>query len=884
MSNQGAPPPPEDEDWSELPEGWDVEDVSDADITAALDATRAAAAAAAPAPAPIVPAGGPPPKSWDIVAQKVKADTSAWIASARSAVGQLLVLRPSPGTGKTYAMIHSAVDERAAGRRVGYAVFAKEQLGETKDRFEQAMPGVRLHVLHGRDASNCDEWQIVEAAQKSGYAPGGTVCLKCPHYPKNQALPPCEYYRSRIRAAKDYNRARGAGTFYPIILTTHASMIQAQHLTEHEYGAFWSFDTIFFDEDPSAALEKIYEIGLPQLVYQHPQLADYHTWMTALLREAIYLAQAERVSASARLFKHPGGGDDHIHTRWGSAYVSDDLHDLLARAVNQPALASLSTLGIADAQTLITQTINSSSSSEPQPGEFAALPPQTIAKSYPHRGLVPICEALDAEMELLRVDRSNGMSNRFGYRVRLEYLPDQDRWQYVCVDYTVYEQEEPNIVIGDAYAHVRHYEALFQRVAEVVDHRAKWPAEALLVRNLCRASRRTIEDATTEQFFEQQLRPVLLGERGRSVLFYIHSKWKSDLEEWLMKAWDSFGLARYAIEHYGSGRGKDIYRDFNTMIAVSEFIPSMAGMVHEANGRAFLQTHYSDRFRVEHWQQGTASARSGWQTFANSTTSMDPRLLPIYQRKCVEELAQAIHRIRPSMPVRATDPPKRVFVFGQSIQLNEELLAATTPLSFDTTDDTGEAVYTLEPGSDETRGKLITLREGPVSFISAREMAQAIGLVYAYYGCWVSCFAHALLGLTFDGDFAQLQVALRRHADGDEDDSNIHTGPQLNYSLPRATAGSCINPSITPSFGLTDRVWSPPHVWETLSYRVCESRQYRTAYRLFLDALPVGVSRGTVRRPWMPSRSKGREYVGELSKVIAVIDQYAPDQKSKVPF
>lgn len=877
-----APPPAgDDDDWANLPDGWD--DVADDAIAAALDATRAAAAAAAPPPPPVVPPPGPPPEPWDVVARRVKSDTMAWVSASRQRENGLLVLKPSPGTGKTHSLIESAIDERSNGRRVGYAVFAKEQLTETKDRFQNAMPGVRLHVIHGRDESNCDEWPTVQAAQMAGYSPGATVCLKCPHYPRLNMLPPCEYYRSRIRAAKDYNRARGSGSSYPIILTTHASMVQSQHLTEHEYGTFWSFDTVIFDEDPSAALEKVYEVGLPQLVYQHPQLADYHTWMTTLLREAIYLADSERASAASRQWKLPSGAEDPTHSRWGSAYVSDVLHDLLARAMSRQALGALPSMGIHDAETLIAQTINNATDVEPESGEFAALPPSAIAKQFPHKALVPICEALDAEIALIRADRQNGLSSRFGYRVRLEFSPDAGRWQYICTDYTVWEQDGPNIIIGDAYAHVPHYEALFVRAAEVIDHRAKWPAEVLLIRNMIKATRREVEDAEPRNFFNRSLQEILIAEKDRSVLFYIHKKWRDDLEAWLVEKWDELGLSRFAIEHYGSGRGKDIYRDFNTIITVTEFIPSVAGLVHEANARAFMQTHYSDRFRVEHWQRGTPSARKGAQTFAGSTSTMDPRLLPIYQRKCVEELAQAVHRIRPAMPVRDTEKPKRVYIFGQSVQLNDELMTATTPMSFDSAADTSEVAYTLEPGSDEDRGKLVTLYEGPVVFVAAREMAAAIGAVYTHFGCWSPVFAHALLSLNFVGDFAELQSVLRERACRETEGEYIrtHNLPPMLRDTPRVLAAGyallCTS--------MYQRVWSPPETWDTMSRRVCKHRVYNDAYRMFAAELPVDVPRGKVLRPWMPSRSGGREYVGNPAKFIAVIDQYAPRRTSTpVPF
>jgi hypothetical protein len=775
------------------------------------------------------------------------------------------------------------------------------------------MPGVRLHVLHGRDASNCTEWEVVEAAQKSGYSPGATVCLKCPYYPKLAALPPCEYYKSRMRAARDYNRARATGTPYPIILSTHGSMVQAQHLTQHEYGTFWSMDTIFFDEDPSAALESPYTVGLDQLVYKHP--TDIHSWMTTLLREAIHEAASERDKAAARHFKRQDGSDDPIHTRHGSAYVSEDLHMLLERTMSRVALAPLTAMGIQDARTLIVQTINSSSTSGPDAGEFAAMTPQAIAANYPHHALEPIATALDNEIMLLKEDRQNGMFNRFGYLARLECraVSDddddeevstlaQDEWTYTCSEFRVYGLEDPNIIIGDAYAHVAHYEAIFARTADVIDHRAKWPADTLLLRYLAPAGRRAV-GANPTRHFEDHIRPILYTERERRVLFYVHKRFKTKLMNWLIANWNDFGLANYAIEHYASGRGKDIYRDFDTFIAVSEFIPNTMGLLHEANGRAFLQQHYTDRFRVEHWQQGTQSARKGSQRFGQSMTNMDPRLLPIYQRRCVEELAQAVHRIRPSMPSRSDHPSKRVWIVGHNVPLTDELLAATTTMSFDVAHQPQDGkpgasvAYSVEPGADLERGKLINLHEGPSALISPREMAAAIGVVYAQFGCWSSAFAHALYAITSDSDFSMLQPMLREdnyvtvdvphYGTVTPGGGNVHYSKETLYRAMDISTAHCHgSPGPLPG-PLCDRVWSPPAGWESLSERMAQTRQYRTALDLFEQAVEGGPLRGRLRRPWMLSGSRGRDYIGDPQKFLAIIDQYAPPKIARevaVPF
>jgi len=884
-----TPPPRPDPD--DLPEGWDLDDISDDELERLIAETRdeaqklideeaAASAASLPPPPPIVPPAGPTPQPWDQVAQAVKIDTLGWVGSARSATGRLLVLKPSPGTGKTASLILAALDEQQNRRAVAFGVAAKSQFTETRERFEQAHAGrpghLHLHVLSGRDAENCKEFETVEAAQQSGYSPGRVVCSTCDYSPlraveRDQI---CLYYKTRIEAARDHKRARAGIQPYPIILTTHHSIVHAQRLTKHKYGGFWLFDTIIFDEDPSAAFDHSIAIEQHRLVYSKPD--DVHSWTTALLREAIALAEFERKSSAARLYKTINGSDDHIHSKWGSAYVSDDLHDLLRRTMLQPSFGALAAPGaVVQVEDLLGRTVTEETASLPPSGDFYKRDLSTISTAYPHRGLSKLAEALIDEMELIEQDRKHGMRSRFSYRARLEYQPEGvGTWRYVCATYVGFGQDEPNVIVGDAYAHVQHYEQIFGRRADVIDHRAKWPADVLLIRVLTHAARKDIEDAPKE-FFKTNLYPMLLAEAGRKVVFYIHMRWKGQLDAWLAK--NDFKLADWAIEHYGGGRGKDIYRDFDTLICASQFVPNVSGMAHEANGRAFLQSSYTDRFRVEHWTPGTTSGRRGSQTYGQSTTTMDPRLLAIHQRKSVEEQAQAVHRIRPAMPT--TGPSKRVYIVGHQVALTEELLAATTTLGFDPAQsDTFDqaqhgadgVAYTIDPGADHTLGKRITLSEGMLTFVSAREMAQAIGCVYATLGCWSSAFAHSLLALTCGGDFSALQELLRNFTSA----HNYVVATVLESSL-YSRHDIIMEPSAR-GLDLLARVWTPPQEWERHSRYVQEHYAYKQALRAFSDQLPADVVRGVIRRDWM-GRSRGREYIGDPRRFLAIIDRYAPN-------
>jgi len=864
-------------------------------------------------PDPTVDVAQPDPQDWHTTSRQVVKTTLDLVRSYRGKLGRLAVLAPSPGTGKTHGMAEAAREEQGVGRRVGYAVLSRDQISEACDRIQAAHPFVRLQVIEGRHDGNCANYDSVQTAAQMGYSPGQTVCPDCHLYPNLRnpirSLPhTCEYYASRIRAVRDRKIAETARSIVayaaPIIVTTHASLAIGTQLSNRRLQGFWAFDTIFVDEDPTGSMEQQVEIWDHQLTYQwispQTQAPDAHTLMTRLLRSAIAGAKAERREAHLRGYKSPSDAsapDPTHHRDHGSSYAGQQLLELLERAA--------SGLGY-DLQTVLAQVVNESSVKVPRKGELMGADPKIIAKRYPHRWLSAMSQQLLNEVTARDVAVSEGIANPdFAYKIHADLVleegsdpstPGKTHGVIRLHQAIPFAARESNVIVGDAYADVSHYEYLFDRFrrkgqVDVVNHRAKWPRSSVLVRLITKIT--SADFADKDRFvahLEDHVRPVLALETGRTVLLYTHLATKEWLAEWMQHKSFEFDLKEWAVEHWGSGRGKDGYRDFDTFVAVTEFVPNTGGLVHEANARVLSANPGAPRVRFWGW----GSERSGKTTFAGAMAAAHPALLSAFERKATDELAQAVHRIRPAIP---SQRQKRAWVLGHQVPLSGELLAATSATV--ALDEGGTGMTYATESID--RGMRLESNQGILGFVSAREMATAIGEIYRHVGCWSHVFCHALLAEPSCADLCQLLSGTEYVASTYERGvcSNRDLGEQPPRSSPPSDAPSL--PSLPPptlpplpplpslpdqgarGARLIDRVMYPPSNWPSVEQRVRWAWVYRQALRLFVADLPPNLIRGSVRRPWMPAQSHGVECIGNPLRLERLIDSYAPN-RSEVPF
>lgn len=793
--------------------------------------------------------------------------------------GRLVVCKPSPGVGKTFAMIELATTYHRARKRVIFGVFAKEQTEEVRERFKRADGTVVLRVITGRDETNCNSFDQVEAASQQGYAPGGTVCLGCAYYPENArrlgSNSVCLYYQERIRACQDFNMARRGVRRYPIILTTHTSAVLGQRVARSKHGTFWHTDFVFFDEDCSSAFASDHILRQDNLGFQKPD--HPYAGFNAAIREAMRIAGHERTAAMRRNWKSydDPSEPDPIHSRHGSAYVGEALWELLERVIQLPTVQRFYRDPLTKAHGLATRILSHDDSDQPDVGEFATLPPNRIASDYPHRDLNVFADLLDKEHWALEAERQSGNNHALSYQVRLEFttIPDEEGnkhwlWQLAALTTRSYAVQDHNIVVGDAYADPEMYRRLFplQRL-ETIDVRAHWPENTFCFTILAHASIGDVGNSRDQflYYLNGHIAPIMEGQRGRRVLFYTHKSLAKWLNEWLHETSERWGVREWAVEHYGGGRGKDQYRDWDTVITATEYIPNMGGLVHIANAMN------PGQLRVEHWSGDRP--RKGRQTFGQSIDDMDPRLRGLFWRKCVDELAQAIHRIRPAIPRGADAPPKQIYIFRKHIPLADDLLSATS--FFVASGDTDEGVQV-----DDTKGKRATARS-LVAFVSPEEMARAIRGTRDRVGFWGHFAAHSLTALVWDHSSLSRTLTLGLPTAMAQDD----TGEETNVPLsPKPSAGDSLrisprelSPAESDSLvsALCDRVLFPTKDWEERAEIVRDSYAYRAAMRLLVDGDALG-RRAEIRASW--SSGPGSRFVcwGDGEAARNVLDGYDP--------
>lgn len=786
--------------------------------------------------------------------------------------GHMLVLAPSPSTGKSHGMMLAAEQEQDARRRVGYAVLSRAQIPEVGDRLRAS--GVRLFVIEGRHEKNCDYMDQVDIATKAGFSPGSTVCPECSLYPgfgSNIGRTICGYYDSRINAARDRFIAGLQRRAPAVILTTHASAVQGSHISKRRYQNFWEFDTLFIDEDPTGSMVQQCEITAESLSYSRTDghgNFDGPTYGTMVLKAAMEKALRERAEAEARGFVNALGDPDRIHTReYGSSYAGADLHALLdpiarAHAHTLKGLSSAVIDGMAEL---------------PEKGELMNLDAAQVAARFPNRFIVPVFVALDSEITAVAEAVAAHTTLEPAYRVHLDLEKTEDGHRAVLRVHELrsYANERTNLVIGDAYADVSHYEGLFGRFrrdgnVQSIKHRAIWPTSSTLVRIVTKAGGKSIQNAgQLVDHLEANIRPLLELERGRKIVFYIHLAMKQDFCDWLEGVREELGLVEFAVEHWGSGRGKDIYRDYQTFIAVTEYVPNIGALVHEANTVAALSS--PGNTRIAHWNG--YGERAGSMSFAQSIGKADPFFQAAFARKATDELAQAVHRIRPAIP-SSDGSQKRAYVLGHLVPWTDELLAATA------------ATAVVENGTAEHDVETEALGRGPrfsvhetFSLATTQEVAGVVREVFSALGCWSNIFAHALLSVP---SWAEVEKLVRSagHSvpvNGRSDEVTDHDNLSSRALLYREGIGAMHGSSIF------ERVITPPTHWATISDSIRnKSRIFRSGVSLFLEGAGLGAPM-RVREPWMTGGCHGYECWGDANRFREVLKSYAPNAQ-RVPF
>lgn len=875
----------------------------------------------------------PAVQDWSTVSSQVQADVSSWAANVRGKKGKMLIAMPSPGTGKTLAMISTAVREQSARQRVVIAVRTKQMLvDELEPRVRKQGAFIRLHVIQGRDESTCWNYDNVKAVQEHGYAPGSAVCSRCEYHPdvakKLRRFTVCPYYRSRQNAQNDTAAARFKLNDYPLILTTHAGYLTALESGGGRFGKFWPSDLLMIDEDPTEAFEPEVIVGPEHLDLPTPPRPEDRAAhaMAALLLGAMDQAEVERRAMAGQGYK-ANGIDSSIHSKFGSAYAGQALHALLDRVVTGP-------VGQRRGFRHVTQVLRDVSDSHVHPASgslHGATTAHAVSLVVPPRGLAQLGNALFEENALRMRLRRAAYKKLYGqemsptstiaqvtaaladsdtfdsvYRVRLEYVLSEGkregRWRFVLQNFVSMLDQGTNLIVGDAYAHEEHYRQLFDKPrtnpsdptwvdpVTVINHVAKFPEGSIVARVRTRANITYLRDegwkdhaALISEIFRQ-----LAGQR---VLVYGHKALKDRVEKLFLDN-DSFGIAEWAFENWGGGRGKDHYGDFDAVVTISDYVQNVGGMLHKVNARAARDT---DRLFTRNdidaaLDEGTrisVDMKRADVAHKMSDREQHWRMQQEHERQNVNEQAQALHR------VRGLRSAKRMIVVGDGIPFTKDTIAASV----------------VANPSEGPRGRKKLRSTYTDGYLTVEETVEAVKGVADHFGCWSPAFLHAfftlelgdLLGVLPQGCEPQLvaqddlyeDLSHRDHPKLATEVATSHLDPTLH---PEKMSGA--KPRFAPPMTLLQRVWFPPADWLNLC-RVANQQLWRTklASAEIAKAFP---HTGTHRPSWVSGTHPGFRWysrhefqVGFRAFVNIIENQYgierdgklvAPNQKPFVPF
>ena len=113
--------------------------------------------------------------------EEARRRTAERVAEALDEDGPPVVLRVTPGVGKSHAMIAAVVERaRRAGRSYLITVPTRELAEETRRAIEDTPNSPRVMTLEPRSGENCTRIGTAMAAAQRGYSPGRAVCPRCP--------------------------------------------------------------------------------------------------------------------------------------------------------------------------------------------------------------------------------------------------------------------------------------------------------------------------------------------------------------------------------------------------------------------------------------------------------------------------------------------------------------------------------------------------------------------------------------------------------------------------------------------------------------------------------------------------------------------------------
>ena len=209
-------------------------------------------------------------------AQQALTDAVANAILARK--GKAVVIRATPGLGKSERTLEVINEAAKDGSRIVYTVGTTELKDEMCERFCKLYGPDYAINLHPRTTENCRKYPTCEAAAKLGYLPGWTVCARC----HERTLDKCSYLDQLSRARSNKGEGRIVFCCYEQAIDLHAA------------GKI-SGDIVIVDEDPRRAL--VFEKTIKTI---RPAPSHWTSDMEKILHMALLEARGGKMQAYRR--------------------------------------------------------------------------------------------------------------------------------------------------------------------------------------------------------------------------------------------------------------------------------------------------------------------------------------------------------------------------------------------------------------------------------------------------------------------------------------------------------------------------------------------------------------------------------------------------------
>lgn len=659
-------------------------DIDDPDDAADIRALARAAAIPAPVVAHL---------PFLVAANRLKSDLLGLVDQLIASRDMGVLLTGSAGVGKTESMLAAAEVMLDRQQPAVWAAPTIEMAHETAARAEGR--GIEGIVLHGRNKSTCDYMDKVLVSRAEGYAPGAFVCPSCPKHPDNLAghmmeLWTCGHYAALSRARRAIKQAKERKTRLPLIITTYENAIAGlKHAQGSRQGDIWKTRQLFFDEDPSRAMRERAVLSDGDLTRTPKD--EVPSNFLRILSRAKSIASDQRQEAIAMMSGRSAkpASRSASHDFDGSCVSGYALRDLLYSAAHELHL---------DLEICLARAAEWTSCVGKGEMFYAD---RGLLKYIVNAFLPKFAEALHDE----NVRAYTGIEST--YSVRLE-SDKEGEWQYVLDRLVPFHSGQDNVIIGDAYADKNFVSAMFgRRPMATIEVRVALPDNVRVFRSTSAKTTKSVMRVKEllHHLLDTEVSTILQAEAGRRVLVYTQLGHKKDIEDWFAENEATYQLTDIAFEHYWSGRGKDQYKSFDSILCIGEPVPNLLGLVHEANAM-----HPGEQEIL-------------WSPNSKKIWSQDHRLERVWNMLATQELSQALMRIRPGMP-SASD--KRMYIFGKQVDLPVDFIHALH--AFGQVATTGDA----------------KIQEGDLEPLSPEMVRDYILWVFQVTGCWCSPFLASL--------------------------------------------------------------------------------------------------------------------------------------------